>query len=141
MRMVPGRRTSRIIQCSDASPAWSPDGTKIVFRRIHTDSDDGNDEIYLMNADGTGKKDLTNNLVDDNSAVWSPDGTKIAFISNRNLGNYEIYVMNPERVPGRLPSRMLQFTVIIPHGVPRYIQSRLHPRMAESRGNAELLIW
>ena len=32
-------------------PAWSPDGSKIAFQS----SLEGNDEIYVMNADGTGK--------------------------------------------------------------------------------------
>lgn len=47
-------------------PAWSPDGTKIVFR---TDRD-GNDEIYIMNADGSGQTRLTNDTASDFRPSW-----------------------------------------------------------------------
>lgn len=59
---------------------------------------DGNAEIYVMNADGTGVERLTNDPGDDGFPAWSPDGTEIAFASDRN-GGFEIYVMNAE---GRL---------------------------------------
>jgi Tol biopolymer transport system component/tetratricopeptide (TPR) repeat protein len=54
---------------------------------------DSNGEIYVMNADGSGQTNLTNNTSGDTSPVWSPDGKKIAFYSERD-GNGEIYVMN-----------------------------------------------
>jgi Tol biopolymer transport system component len=74
------------------SPSWSPDGTKIAF----SSNRDGNWEIYVMNADGSGVTRLTTNRsADDASPAWSPDGTKIAFHTNRD-DNYEIYVMNPD---------------------------------------------
>ncbi len=56
---------------------------------------DGNDEIYLMNADGTGQTNLTHNPANENAATWSPDGSQIAFESDRD-GNREIYVMNAD---------------------------------------------
>ncbi len=62
--------------------------TKIAF----TSERDGNFEIYVMNADGTGQTNLTNNPATDVEPSFSPDGTKIAFRSNRN-GNDQIYVM------------------------------------------------
>jgi WD40 repeat protein len=60
---------------SDFDPTWSPDGTRIAFRSQR----DGNDEIYVMNADGTCQRNLTNDSVYDWSPAWSPDGTRIAF--------------------------------------------------------------
>jgi Tol biopolymer transport system component len=56
---------------------------------------DGNPEIYVMNADGSGQTRLTNNAAEDHYPAWSPDDTKIAFTSHRD-GNYEIYVMNAD---------------------------------------------
>ncbi len=50
----------------DGSPAWSPDGTQITF---HSNRD-GNSEIYMMNADGSGQINLTNNSVWDSSPAW-----------------------------------------------------------------------
>jgi len=70
-------------------PAWSPDGTQIAF---HSNRD-GNYEIYVMNADGSDVRRLTNNMVDDGQPSWSPDSSQIAFISARD-GNLEIYVMD-----------------------------------------------
>lgn len=69
-------------------PTWSPDGTQIAFHS----SRDGNKEIYVMNADGSGLTRLTDNAASDLRPAWSPDGTRIAFSSNRD-GNMEIYVM------------------------------------------------
>jgi Tol biopolymer transport system component len=60
---------------SDFDATWSPDGTQIAFRSQR----DGNDEIYVMNADGTCQRDLTNDSVGDWSPAWSPDGKRIAF--------------------------------------------------------------
>jgi dipeptidyl aminopeptidase/acylaminoacyl peptidase len=59
---------------------------------------DGNDEIYVMNADGTGQTRLTNNAASDFEPAWSPDGTKIAF----NRG-FDIFVMNAD---GSEPTRL-----------------------------------
>jgi Tol biopolymer transport system component len=56
---------------------------------------DGNDEIYVMSADGSNQTRLTNNPASDTSPTWSPDGTRIAFVSNRD-GDPNIYVMNAD---------------------------------------------
>ena len=48
---------------------------------------DGNREIYVMNADGTGLVNLTNNPADDEGPVWSPDGSEILFESTRDGGS------------------------------------------------------
>jgi hypothetical protein len=49
-------------------------------------------ELYVMNADGSGKRVLTR---DAGGLGWSPDGRKIAFVSNRD-GSYGVYVMNAD---------------------------------------------
>ena len=58
-------------------------------------SRDGNAEIYIMNADGSGVTRLTTNSANDEFPAWSPDGSKIVFTSGRS-GNDEIYVMNAD---------------------------------------------
>ncbi|MSS73107.1 MAG: choice-of-anchor D domain-containing protein [Candidatus Latescibacteria bacterium] len=63
---------------------------KIVFNSTRS----GNDEIYVVNSDGTGQTRLTNNSAGDYPS-WSPDGGKIAFVSERD-GNEEIYVINSD---------------------------------------------
>jgi hypothetical protein len=56
---------------------------------------DGNNEIYVMNADGSGQTRLTNQPELDGQPRWSPDGSRIAFLSLRD-GNSEIYLMNAD---------------------------------------------
>ncbi len=60
-----------------------------------TSDRDGNNEIYVMKADGSEQTRLTNNPASDLYPAWSPDGTRIAFVSDRD-GNYEIYVMKAD---------------------------------------------
>jgi TolB protein len=72
----------------DYWPVWSPDGKRIAF----TSNRDGNYDIWLMNADGSAPRNLTQHRAQDNYAAWSPDGKKMAFISNRG-GGYDVYVM------------------------------------------------
>jgi TolB protein len=49
-------------------PAWSPDGTKIVFQSNR----DGNWEIYVMDADGSNQQRLTINPAGDYWPSWGP---------------------------------------------------------------------
>ncbi|HUR96887.1 MAG TPA: winged helix-turn-helix domain-containing protein [Pyrinomonadaceae bacterium] len=70
----------------DGSPALSPDGKKIAF----TSNNDGNDEIYAMNSDGTGLTRITRNSAEDSTPRFSPDGRRIIFSSNRS-GKFALY--------------------------------------------------
>jgi Tol biopolymer transport system component len=71
--------------------AWSPDGQSIVYR----DSTRGinrNDEIFVVAADGSGRRNITKHFADDWGPDWSPDGSTIVFNSDRDgagrLGGY-----------------------------------------------------
>ena len=48
---------------------------------------DGKSEIYVINADGSGKRRLTRTAGQEIGLAWSPDGRKLAFTSNRRAGN------------------------------------------------------
>jgi TolB protein len=81
---------------SASSPSWSPDGRRIAFRGFTVVGGSATAyEIEVVNADGTGRVNLTNHPSLDMDPSWSPDGTKIAFASNRD-GDFEIYVMNAD---------------------------------------------
>jgi TolB protein len=73
-----------------SDPVWSPDGRKIAFVRVSKRLG-----VYVVNADGSGVRNLTPKPAGAAYAApaWSPDGRKIAFASDRD-GNSEVYVMN-----------------------------------------------
>jgi Tol biopolymer transport system component len=56
---------------------------------------DDNWEVYVMNADGSGLVNLTNNPADDGDPTWSPDSQSIAFDTDRD-GNWEIYAISAD---------------------------------------------
>ena len=62
-------------------PVWSPTGEKIAYVRDLGPWMESNQEIYVMNADGSNKTRLTEDPRNDFHPVWSPDGQRIAFTS------------------------------------------------------------
>ena len=69
-------------------PVWSPDGTKIAYAQGTTETND----IWIMNADGSNKHQLTQNW-NSYAPAWSPDGSKVAFASYHE-GADHIYIIN-----------------------------------------------
>jgi Tol biopolymer transport system component len=87
-------------------PVWSPTQEKIAF----VSNDSGDDEIWVINRDGSNPLQLTAGNQAYNAAnigkdtfmaevnkrpSWSPDGTKIVFWSNRS-GHPQIWIMNAD---------------------------------------------
>ncbi len=71
-------------------PAWSPDGTKIAFLRERPfTSPDGSTgtqpDLWVMNADGSEKRRITDDPAFENGITWTPDGTKIAFEKDADI--------------------------------------------------------
>ena len=77
----------------EKNPKISPDRTKVLF----ISNRDGNNEIYVMNLDGSDLRRLTNNKTEELYANWSPDGSKIVFESSSQIGvESDIWIMNAD---------------------------------------------
>lgn len=84
-----GSNPRRLTTDTDArDPAWSPDGTRIVFNR--------GDDLYTMRAsDGGDLRRLTRGAPKDFEPAWSPDGTRIAFTRGFETGDVgNVYVLH-----------------------------------------------
>jgi Tol biopolymer transport system component len=92
----------------DSSPSWSPDGKRIAFLSIR----EGYLNLYTVNPDGTGLKNLTNNQKTDTNwftqtvdsvdeltymygTSWSPDGKSIAFVQ-KDGDLQKVFVINAD---------------------------------------------
>ena len=75
---------------SASDPAFSFDGSRIAF----VSQRDGNAEIYLMNADGTGTTRVTADPLTDGRPAFTPDGQTIVFHSSRTAGKQQIWSVN-----------------------------------------------
>jgi TolB protein len=71
-------------------PSWSPDGSRIVCRKI---MENGEWEVVVMNADGSEATNISNHNGFDGWPVWSPDGSMIAYSSEVD-GTMRIFVMD-----------------------------------------------
>jgi len=100
----------------DGGPFWSYDGTKIVYRAEHPQTPaqvkdykdllarglirPGNLELWVMNADGSGKRQVTNNGAANFAPYWLPDGKRIIFASNAgNAGDpsgFDLYIIRED---------------------------------------------
>ena len=80
----------------DATPRFSPDGTRILFRR----ATDGLSEIWGMGADGSDPVRLIDNGVDSYDPRWSPDGERILF-TTAAAGSMDIWIANADGTEAR----------------------------------------
>jgi TolB protein len=91
----------------DNSPAWSPDGNRLVFERafgpIINDEASGGLDLLTASADGSSEQlilDIAGNAREPHDAQWSPDGTRIAVnmlnIKARPRNGSAIYVLNAD---------------------------------------------
>tara|TARA_Y100000590_G_scaffold233156_1_gene262642 strand:+ start:35647 stop:36654 length:1008 start_codon:yes stop_codon:yes gene_type:complete len=73
----------------------SNDEVNAMSRIAFVSKRDGNWEIYVMNADGSSKKNITNNEALDSHPSWSSKDSRIVFSSDRD-GDREIFVVDSD---------------------------------------------
>ena len=81
------------------NPQLSPDGTQIIFTRRWIDkmNDKWESSVWLMNADGSNKRQVTRNGKANFGPYFFPDGKRIIFASNMDDPkgrNFDLYKIN-----------------------------------------------
>lgn len=84
-----GIRPTEVLSASNAAilqPNWAPDGERIVFTTVTDPTADARwperSDLWVINADGTGRKSLTRDQFRNMQPVWAEDG-RVYFVSNR----------------------------------------------------------
>ena len=72
------------------SPSFSADGRWVVF----TAEPDGQADLYRIRPDGAGLEQLTDHPAFDDQGVLSPDGRTLAFVSTRERGTADIWLLD-----------------------------------------------
>ncbi|MGI0014353.1 MAG: hypothetical protein ACREBU_13060, partial [Nitrososphaera sp.] len=110
-----GTHNRKITDSVYGSARWSPDGQWIVYLGPPSPSGAENDQIYIVNSDGSGKRIVTlwerQGMIEPHPdggqvPVWSPDGKRIAFtrcIDCEIFGtNSEIFVIDLDTTGGNI---------------------------------------
>jgi TolB protein len=95
-----GSQERRLTQRTDPEydAAWSPDGKRLAFSFVKTAPNQGDVEVYTIDADGQNLQPLATSpgkLTHEEWPAWSPDGKWVAFSSTRD-GNQELYLARPD---------------------------------------------
>ena len=84
---------------SNFNPHWSPDGSRIAYDSNH-ESPRGANVLWLMNADGSGKKDISIHGIGEwRDPAWSPDGGRLVHTRYVTTGG-ELFVMDTTHTTG-----------------------------------------
>ncbi len=93
------RRQTQITKDNGANPQWSPQGDRVVYQ---ADDGKGHVNVFAINIDGTGFKQLTNGRGNDGQPVYSRDGNFVFWRSDQNGAGWAVFAMHPDGTSPRL---------------------------------------
>ena len=96
IEIVPVDGSNIIFLTNGRDPSWSPDGARITFMDMESR------QVMVINTDGSGKRQLTNNPGICNYPTWSPNGAQIAYSLGYSVEGEGIHVMNADGSNDRL---------------------------------------
>jgi len=81
-----------------AEPAWSPDGQRIAFvvQGLREDGRTGRSDIWVMGADGSSPRPITDGPGSSFSPSWSPNGTRIAYVRDAQGERPQIWIVGSD---------------------------------------------
>jgi TolB protein len=139
----------------DTGPNISPDGLKVAFRRVLSDSGPvAASAVFVIGIDGSGLTQLTPYSLDAVYPRWSPDDSRLVFSSNRdtNFGDQQIWVVNADgsgltqltHEPQDNPSFLPDWSpdggqIVFSHFLPTGFFTQL--RVMNADGSGEHVIW
>lgn len=140
LRQLTRNETSTESEADDWAPAWSPDGHKIAFTSTRDHQGDGIQfqELYVMNADGTEQRRLTDEEPNVVGAGWLTDGEVVFLSCRQGIGDCDVMTIDPD---GGEPERLYrssgptEFVSVTPDGEHLVIstfdpgEARLAPRV------------
>src|SRR2546429_94411 len=73
---------------TEDQPAWSPDGRQIAYAAFPREG--GSFDLWVVNADGSGRRRLTTTPANELFPAWHPDGTHLVYVTDAS-GNFDLY--------------------------------------------------
>jgi Tol biopolymer transport system component len=96
--------TANLHNGGDMDPTWSPDGTRVAF----TSDRMGSQDVWLVNADGTGLMQATYDVGTETHPAFSPDGRQLAYVSDVT-GATELFTTRTPPMPFVTPPTRITF--------------------------------
>ncbi len=93
------KASTMVTRDNGGNPQWSPRGDKIVYQ---ADDGKGHVNVFVVNADGSGGKQLTSGRGNDGQPVWSRDANYIFWRSDQNGGGWAVFAMRADGSSPRL---------------------------------------